>query len=99
MIAIIDDLNSLNYDGILRLLLTQILMQKDLALQSRSHSNRFRSNPRFIGITKLSQVATICIFALSAQFSVFRVTVNCQISTRKTLERLKCLNTEGFITI
>ncbi|MEG4351036.1 hypothetical protein QUA74_14950 [Microcoleus sp. LAD1_D3] len=55
MIAIIDDLNSLNYDGIVRLLLTQILMQKALALQSlRSESNRFNSNPRFIGITKLS---------------------------------------------
>ncbi|MEG4169722.1 MULTISPECIES: hypothetical protein [unclassified Microcoleus] len=55
MIAIIDDLTSLNYDRILRLLLTQILMQRAIALQSlRSESNRFSSNPRFIGITNLS---------------------------------------------
>ncbi|MEG4408383.1 hypothetical protein, partial [Microcoleus sp. MON2_D5] len=83
----IDDLTSLNYDRILRLFLTQILMQKDLALQSiRSDYNHFTSKSRFIGITKSSQVATICIFDIAAHFSVYPLIVNCPMSTIKTLD-------------
>ena len=84
-----DDFTSLNYERILPLLLIQILSQKDLAFQSRSHSNRFCSNPRFMGITNLIQVATICSFDISALVWVYRLTVNSQMSTRKTLDWLK----------